>query len=614
MKRQKLLRVLAAWLLVAAECGAQNGVIRVIPPHGPSLARPYLPPTVPPAQFRNMGRLRALVRAGKLYLTVQDAIAAAIENNLDLEVARYDPLLADWALRRSQGGGALRGVQSASSQVSSVASGQGVTGSIASSGLNTGGGSNSGASGGNAVIQQVGPVAPNLDPVLSNSTSFSHLTYLSPNTVVSGSSALAQTIHNYNTRLEQGYLAGGSYFVQQLDTYLDEATPLDSPNPSVAPRLYLYWQQNLLRGAGVGVNSRFIRVAKADATASLETFRSQLQDLVTNVLNDYWDLVADNDTLKAREDALQIAQKFYDDTNHEVQIGVLARIELPRAAAELASRRQDLIIAQAAVREQEIIFKDLLTREPDPVVEAAPIVPLDSIEVPPTDNLPPLRRLVARAMAMRPDVAVAKIRQETAQVSAVGTANGVLPTAQAFAETYDAGVAGTGRVVEGQPPNPYFEGGLGTAFAQVFRHNFPNEYIGIQASGSIHNHVAQADYGIEQLQLEQSALTNRRDMNAIVVSISNQMTAVRQARARYAAAVDARTLQQELLTGEQRQFSFGTATISDVITAQRALVAAQSAEIGALASYAHARVSLDQVLGETLEVNHVSVGQALAAR
>lgn len=597
MNRQKLLRAFAAWSLLIIQCQAQSPAVKVIPPHEPVIVRPYFAPSVPPINTKNTLRLRSLIRAGKLYLTVQDAIALAIENDLGLEVARYGPLLARWAVARSEGGGALRGAASASSQVSTVASGQGVVGSIASAGLSVSGVNTIGGNGGNSVIQQVGPVAPNLDPVFQNQTSFAHVTFLSPNTIVSGTPALAQSLHNYSNRLQQGYLAGGSYYVQQLETYLDESTPLDFPNPSVAPRIYGYIQQNLLQGRGAAVNSRFIRVAKRNETAAVDTFRSQLGDLVTSVLNLYWDLVADDEALKARQRALDIAQKFFEDTRNEINIGVLARIELPRAAAELASRRQDLTIAQATVRQQEIVLKDALTREPDPVVDAAEIVPVDSIRVPASDNLPTLRELVARAMANRPDVAVAKIRDETADISAIGTANGLLPQAQAFGQAYDVGVAGAGQ--------------LSSAFGQVFRRDFPNQRAGIQAFGNIGNHVAQADYGIEQLQLRQSVLSGQRDNNAIVVAISNQMIAVRQARARYSAAVDTRNLQEQLLTAEQNKFSFGTSTISELIVAQRALVNAQTAEVQALASFQRARVSLDQVLGETLEVNHVSVGEAL---
>jgi hypothetical protein len=231
--------------------------------------------------------------------------------------------------------------------------------------------------------------------------------------------------------------------------------------------------------------------------------------------------------------------------------------------------------------------------------------------VPEKDDLPPLRELLARALAHRPDVALAKISDESGQISALGTANGVLPILRGIASTTDVGLAGVGRPQAG-PVDPYYVGGLGTALGQVFRRNFPSERGAVLFQGQLGNHIAQGDYGIEQLQLRQGDLIERRNMNQIVVDISNQMTALRQARAQYSQAVDSRALQQELLEKEQQMFSFGTAQIGDVVAAQQSLLAAQATEVGALSAYSHARISLDQVLGETLEANHISIDEAQA--
>jgi len=226
-----------------------------------------------------------------------------------------------------------------------------------------------------------------------------------------------------------------------------------------------------------------------------------------------------------------------------------------------------------------------------------------------------LRDLVARAMAKRPDVALNKISDENAEISAVGTANGVLPFLQGLVSTTDHGLSGTNVTQsDGSNADPYFRGGLGNAFAQIFRRNFYDKRAQIQFQALFGNRVRQADYGIEQLQLRQGDLVERRNMNDMVVSISNQMTAVRQARSRYSQAVDTRALQEQLLQKEQEMFSFGTATITDVVTSRRALLAAQLTEVQALSSYSRSRVSLDQTLGETLEVNHVSIDEAVAGK
>ena len=607
----KLPRIVAASVLLLSQLVAQDPVY-IEKRQVPFIVRPYLPPTVPPPKLSNSNRIRGLIRAGKLYLTVQDAIALAIENNLSLEVDRYGPLLAQVGLTRAEAGGPLRGVPSGTQQISNVNTGLGVTGSTASAGLSGSGGNGGGGAGGAASIQQIGPVTQNLDPVVQSVMAFSHQTEPFANTVVSETTALIRTTHIYDTVLTQGLLSGGYVQYHANEQYLKENAPSDILNPAFDPIMDLYLQHNLLQGLGTGVNGRFIRVAKNNTGASLETFRSQLLDLVSNVLNLYWDVVSGRNDLQSRQHAVDIAQKFYEDTKTQIDIGTLASVELPRAQVEVASRQQDLIIAQANLRQQETLLKEAISRTPDPLVEEAEIVPLDRIEVPATDNLPPLRELVATALAKRPDIAVAKIREENAEINALGTENALLPTAQVFARLRNRGAAGTAQNPE--EANPYFVGGYGTAMGQVFRRNFPSESGGAYIQIPVRNRQAQGDYGVDQLQLQQSRLSDRRDANQIVVDISNQATALRQARARYSQALATRKLQEELLSAEQQKFSFGVSTLTNIIVAQRSLVAAQAAEVASQSSYAHARVSLDQVLGETLEVNHVSLEEGLSGK
>jgi outer membrane protein len=616
MRTGRILTALIACGSILQQSVAQQAPFGVEQPKAPAIIRPYFSAEAAPARLKNSNRLRDLIRAGRIYLTVQDAIALVIENNLNLEVDRYGPLLADWAVKRQQAGGPLRGVPSGSSQIGSVASGQGVSGSITSAGLSAGGGGGGNGGGGNTVIQQVGPVVVNLDPVLQNSTVFSHTTYPQANSVVSQTTSLVQSTHLYNTSLQQGLITGGAVQVTMRESYLNENAPTDILNPSVAPRLYFYFQHNLLQSFGTKVNTRFIRVAKNNVLAAQETFRSRLLDLVVNVLNLYWDLVTSQETLKARQRALNIAQKFYENTRSQIQAGTVARFELARAEAEVAFRRQDFLIAQASSKQQENFLKEALSRNgtEDPLIEAAEIVTLDRIEVPEKDDLPPLRTLLARAMAKRPDVAVSKIRDANADISAVGTENALLPTMQVFAQTWNSGLSGTAHPVNGVGPTPSIIGGLGNGLAQVFRRDYGNNRAGVFLQIPFGNRVAQGDYGIDQLQLRQSEMRGRRDLNQMVVDISNQMVALQQARTRHSTAVETRKLQEELLDKEQKIFSFGNSTINTVITAQRSLVAAESVEIAALSAFSHARVALDQVLGETLEVNHVSLDEGLAGR
>jgi outer membrane protein len=600
-----------------APAQAQEQPVTVQAAHVPASIRPYMAPTVAPIRLQNSSRLDDLIRAGNLYLTVADALALAIENNLNLEISRYGPLLADSAAERAKAGGPLRGVPAGNAQISSVDAGVGVNGTTVSAGLASGGSGGGGGGGnGGATIQQVGVVVPNFDPTLQSTTNFSHLTTPEANTILAQTPALVQSAHTYNSLLSQGLLTGGQIQYREYQQTFSENAPGDFVNPSSEVRMDLILRQPLLQGFGIKLNDRTIRVAKINTTAAREQFRSQLLDLAANVLNFYYSLVAANDEWKARQHALQIAQKFYDDTQKEIAAQAIPAIQLPRAEAEVSTRRQELLIAQANVRQQEILLKEAISHTEDPRLESAGIVLVDRIEIPATDDLPPLRQLVATAMAKRPDVVVARYRDQTTEINLAGTANPLLPALNLTLQTYDRGVGGQGHLVDGTPPNATFVGGYGKAFSQVFQHDFPNDAATLGFSAPLGNRSAQADYGIDQLQYRQSQVSNQKDVNTIVVDVSARVAALRQAHTRYDAAKDTRTLQEQLLQADQQRFtSGGRSTTFDILMAdERALVTAQISEVNALAAYARARTSLDQVLGETLEKNHISLDEGLNGR
>ena len=599
-----------ACICAVAICFAQDQQGTVEKARLPIPIRSYAPPTVSTWRQSNSKRLHDLLRAGKLYLTVQDALALAIENNLNLEVDRYGPLLAQSALERQKAGGPLRGVPSAAAQVASVDSGLGVNGSIQAAGLSSNSGGSSGGSSGAATIQQVGVVTPNLDPVLQNSTTFEHLSQPQLFAVVSGTQSLIQTIRTYSTFVQEGFLTGGYVRFTDYEQFLNENAPTDALEPQRGPYMSIAIRHNLLQGFGVKLNDRFIRIAQVNIVAAREDFRSQLLNLTATVLNLYWDLVSANDELKIRQSALETSRKFLDDIRKEIAAGALPRVELPRAEAEAASRTHDEVVAQYNVRQREGMLKDAITRTMDPVIEAADIVTLDRFEVPETDDLPPLRQLVDTAMRKRPDVAVAKYREQTQEMSLSGTENPLLPNLTLQAQTYNRGASGTAQY----QANPYFVGGYGTALKQIFQRDFPNEAGSLGLSIPMRNRQAQGDYGIDQLQYRQSQVTTQRDTNQIVVDISNQLSAMRQSRAKYAAAKQTRVLQEELLASERKKFSYGISTFNDIISDERVLVTAQISELNAAATYVRARVSFDQVIGETLEKNNVSLDEGLSGQ
>jgi outer membrane protein TolC len=611
MNNQKLIAIFAAWCSLASQLGAQQPFVEK--PQAPVVWRPYKPPTVPNVVLSNSDRLHGLMRAGRLYLTLQDTIALAIENNLDLQVDRYGPLNAEWNLARQNAGGPLKGVTSGSSVVNQVTSGQGVAGAVQAAGLNQNTGTGGGG-GSNGNISQIGPITPNLDPVFQNTSAWSHVSRPQQNSQISQVPTIVDVNHNFQSQIQEGLITGGTVRVSMSEAYQNENAPSDLLNPSLIPNAQIFVRHSFLNGFGTGVNARFIHIAQKSMVGANVTFRSQLNTLVQGVVNLYWDMAAATQDLRARENALRVSEKFFEDTKKQIELGAIAKVDIYRAEADFSSRKQDVLLAQVTASQQATQMKNLISRTPDPMLDAAEIVILDRIQVPDTDDLPPLRDLVTKALANRPDVELDKISNEVSAISSIGTTNNLLPTLQGTASTTNTGLAGGINPASGQIPSSYQIGGFGTALGQIFKHDYSSRLGQLVFVGTFGNRSAQGDYGIDQLSLRQGDLVERRNRNEMVVQISNQMIAVRQTRARHRNAVSTRTLQQDLLEKERQKFALGSSTIDLVIAAERILSAAQYAEIASLSAYSRARVALDQVLGLTLETNHVSVDEALKGK
>lgn len=614
------MKAIIALICSAALLAAQEPAQAPVRPSAFVAVRPYLPSRVPPIRLQNSGRLAGLVRAGMLYLTVQDAIALALENNIDIEVARYNPIISEWQLERSQAGGALPGIPSSASQAGNVANGQGVLGSQAAAGVGAGSNGPAGASATNATIAQIGPISQTLDPIVQENIVFSHQTAPQSDTVQSIISVLISNTRNSTFNYQQGFVFGGNVTASYRDSYLNENAPTDVLNPSSAASLTLTFQQNLLRGFGVAVNARTIRVSQLNVKASAFNFKTQVSNTVNQVLNLYYALSASFEDVKAKQNAVEVAQKFAENSSIQERAGTLARLDVITAEAQLASAEYDLVNSQTNQRQQELQLKNLLSRNgtADPLLASVQIVPLDRISVPETDDRPSVKDLVATALANRSDLAAERLGVTSGEISALGTRNGILPLLVGIASESAAGLSGNPQTSVTsfgvETSNPYFNGGIGNALGQVVRRDFPTNRVAAYFQTPLRNDQAQADFAIDQLQLRQTQIQLGKDLNQVAVDVSNYQVAMRQARGRYRAAVQTRILQQQLLDAEQKKLAGGASTPFNVVQEQRDLIAAQSAEIAALVDFSNARVALDQTLGLTLERNHISIDEARDGR
>jgi len=577
------------------------------------LTRPYQPRSVPAINVTDTPRLESLIRAGNLYLSSEDVIALAIENNLDVEVQRYGPLLAREVLRRAQGGGALRSVGAGIAAGPQSVSLQGV--SVNSNGL--GGVSGSGVSSGGGIVTQLGPTIASLDPNVSFLANFQHATSPQSNTVLTGTTALIQ-----NTRTAQAqYQQNWSFGLSAQVTYFNQYTKLNSQffdlNPFTTGDLDLQVTQNLLQGFGSAVNGRNIRVQKNNLKVTDLQFKQQVITTISAVLNLYWDLVSFNQDLQARQRELIAAQDLLENNKKQVTAGSLAELEVTRAEAQVYTSQQDLLISQTNLLQQETVLKNALSRSgvASPNLAAVRIIPLDRIAPPGTDPIKPAEELVQEALGNRVEVAQSRINIDSNKLNLVGIKSSLKPTLQAFAELTNNGLTGDltalGAVL---PGTSYLAGDYGNLLAQIFRRNYPNYSVGFSLNIPLRNRAAQSDYVTSQLELRQNELTLQKNVNQVRVDVQNAVIGLQQARARYDASTKARTLQEQILDGDQKKFVVGYTTAYQIVQDQRDLASAESSEVQALANFSHARIALDQALGDTLEVNHISIDEASSGR
>ena len=591
----------------------------------------YVAHPVPKISFEDSPRIDKLMRAGNIYLSLRDAIALALENNLDIEYARYNPKLADANSLRVSAGALLRNVSSSiSSGPSSATLGVAAQSSLGSAGTATS--ATSGGQGGvlsGLSVQLAGTAIPNLDPVFYASGQFSHSTQIETATNITGTNYLVSQSKSATYGIQQGFLTGTSVQLGMGDTLgVTQNSPYNLFTPFSQATLQLTLQQNLLQGFRPSVNNRAIRVAKNQRHISDLTFKSQVMTSVSNVVSLYWDLVTFNEDLKVKQHTFELNKKLYEDNQRRAELGAIAPIDIIQAEAEMKSSQQDVLTAELQVLEQEMILKSVLTRGgmDNMAVVGARIVPTDHIEVPAQEPVRPIQDLVAEALANRPDVEQNAIGLEDARITTLGVKDAMLPQLTGFATFSNSGLAGQVNTLpypitlpNGQTAmytrtaadvNPYFLGGFGTVLGQVFGRNFPNYSAGVSLTMTLRNRSTQADLITDQLNYRQQQLQDRQLHNSIKLNVINAQTAVRQARAAWETSVEARKLQEQTLAGTQRKYELGTSTILDVVITQRDTTTRELAEVDARSQYNRARINLQSILGTVLTDYDVDIEQA----
>jgi len=601
-------------------CFAQTDEISIQPAKRVPFVQPLLSPfhvqrrTVSPANLSNSQRLEMLVRAGNLYLSSQDVIALALENNIDIAVQRYGPYLAREVLRRAEGGAPLRSVSQPIQPGPQSVSLNGVS----ATNVTIAGGS--GVTSGGGLVASIGTNPPSLDPYLLAVAQFSHNTTPLSNEQLALVNSQVVGTRLYEVQYGQSWASGTTALFTFYSAHIMENSPAYALNPFTQGYLDFQITQNLLQGWGVGPNTRYIKVAKNNIKVSDLNLKLQVITTVSAILNLYWDLVSFDDDLRIKQKALETAQQLYEDNKHQAELGTLPAIEVTRAEAQVSQSKEDLLISQTNVAQQETILKNSLSRNGavNGWLDEVQVVPLDSIVIPEKEDLKPLPALVEQALADRPELDQARINVESQQIQTSGTRNALLPTLQAFAELTNNGLTGSPNVVGIAPgilpPDNYVVGGYGNLLGQIFRRDYPNYSAGFSLNIPFRNRAPQADYVADQITLRQYELQLQKAINDIRQQVKNSVIGLQQARARYETAVATRKLQQQTLDAEQMRFKFGESTIATVVQAQRDLATDQSAEVTSMANFTHAQIAFEQAIGATLDVNHISLDEARSGK
>ena len=572
------------------------------------LVNPYRAGVVPPVHLENSGRFSQLIRAGNLYLSAHDIVALAIENNIDVEIQRYGPLLARQVLLRAQGGGALRSVGQGVVAGPQSVSLQGVTANA--SVINAG----SGVTSGGGIVTQLGPSIPSLDPTLVVFANVAHSTSVQSNTFLTGTTALVSSTRTFQSQIVKNFDWGLTGQLTFASTRIGLNSQLFNLNPYTQGFLDLQVTQNLLQNFGRAVIGRNIRVQKNNVKVSMLQFQQQLIATVSAALNLYWDLVSFHADVDARRRELETSRQLLEDNRKQVDLGALAPIEITRAESQLYSSEQDLVTSQTNLLQQETILKNYLSRNgiTEGGLSSLRIVPLDSFEVPEKEETRPLEDWINQALANRVELQQARLNLDSNRMNLVGIQSSLRPTLQAFGELTNNGLSGDLTALGAlQPGIGRLVGGYGNLLSQIAGRAYPNYSAGVSLNIPLRNRAAQADYATSLLEIRQNELNLRKNINQIRVDVQNALVGLEQARARYEAARRARILQEQTLAGDRRRNELGALVIYQVMTDQRDFASAESAEVQSMANYTHARIAFDQALGATLAVNHVSVSEAL---
>lgn len=597
--------------------------------HFPNPIGPYLGKSVAPPSLTNTPRLDQLMVNGKLMLSMNDAIALALENNLDIAISRYNLNIADTDVLRTKAGAQVLGVNTGVVQGTpggGVGGLGGATTGAGGAGGTTGGGGGAGSGTLGIVSSTIGIGSPitSFDPILTGTLQIDKFSQ-QPTNPFSGNVPVAfQNTTTANFAYNQGFASGTSLSVGFNNSRVTSNSPFNTYSPALTPSFKATLTQHLLQGFGVVPNKRFIIIAKNNRELSDVAFRLQITTTVDQIQNMYWDLVNAYENVKVQQDALALAEKTLSDNKKQVEIGTLAPIEIVRAQSQVATNQQSLIVAQTNLELQQLLMKNALSRTlVDPKIIDAAVVPTDTMRIPPQEAAAavPGQELVNDALQHRPELAESRIDLSSRETSLKAVKNALLPSVDLFAYYGGSGLGGdfNPNAPVCTAPNEQFctppdqippNTSYGHAFHQLFNSTAPDKGVGLSLNIPLRNRTAQANQIRAQLELRQAEMRLQQVENEIRIEVRNAQFALQQNWANVAAAQAAVDLAQQSLDAEQKKYALGASTTTLVLQQSSGLTQARSNLVAARAAYEKSRVELDRATGLLLEHNGIDMADA----
>ena len=596
----------------------------------PHLLQPYTPQQIPMPNLGNSPRIDSLMRDGKIYLSIDDAVALALENNLDLEIARYNLNIAEADLLRAKSGASILGVNTGIVQNTP---GGGVGGLGGAVGSGTGGttvaagGAGTGTNGLVSSTLGVGSPLTSFDPQLTGSMQLDKNNTESVS-VFSPVPVVAQNSYTANFGYTQGFSWGGALTGVFNNTHLTTNNPTSLLTPQLGSNFQFRFTQNLLQGFGFLPNTRFIRIARNNREISDVAFRLQVITTVDQIENMYWDLVYAYENVRVQQESLAFAQKALEDSKRQAQVGTVPPIQVVSAQSTAATGQQNLIVAQNNLQLQQLLMKNALSRSiEDPVLAEADVIPTSVMQVPQEEQVVPIQELINDALQHRAELVETRIDLNSRDINNRAVRNSMLPTLQAFAYYGGSGVGGdinpavpTCTDTSGsfcfnpaKAPPPFQTStsvGYGGTLNQLVNSTAPDRGVGLSLTIPIRNRLAQSNQVRAQLEYRQAQVRQHQLENQVRIEVRNAQFDVKQNRAAVQAAQSAVDLARQTLDADQQKLKVGLTTQTAILQDAATLTTGESNLVSAKAAYEKSRIELDRATGLLLDHSGIDIADA----